>query len=108
MLGIILAIRDEDDRSYMEEFYLKYGKKMYLIADEILHHREDAEDCVIEVVQVIINKLEIYRTLAEEQQIKFLVKACRNIAISRYNQKKRQNRRSLFCHKLLPFFISAE
>lgn len=92
MLGIILAIRDEDDRSYVELIYIKYGKKLYLTANNILNHHEDAEDCVVKVIEAIIEHLEIYRALKHEQQIKFLVKCCRNIAINRYYEKKRQKK----------------
>lgn len=92
MLGIILAIRDEDDRSYVEQIYIKYGKKLYLIANNILNHHEDSEDCVVRVIEVLIEYLESYRTWNEDQQINFLVKCCRSISINRYNEKKRQNK----------------
>ena len=91
MLGIIMTIRDDEDRSFVEELFLKDGRKLYLIANDILHHHEDSEDCVMKTLEVIIEKLEIYRALSREQQIKFLVKTCRNIALSRYDRKKRQN-----------------
>ena len=98
MIATISAIRDEDDRSYVEQIYIQYGKKLYLIADNILHNHEDAEDCVIKVIEALIEYIEIYRTWCFEHQIKFLVKCCRNIAINRYNKKKRQNRYETTLH----------
>ena len=92
MLAIISAIRDDEDRSYVEQIYIKYGKKLYIMANDVLKHHEDSEDRVLKVIETIIEHLEIYRTLKHEQQIKFLVKCCRNIAINRYYEKKRQKK----------------
>ena len=46
MLAIILTIEDDNDRQFAEMIYNKYAEKMYLIALNILHNHNDAEDCV--------------------------------------------------------------
>ena len=63
MLPIILAINNEDDRAYVEKIYNQYGKKIYKIAFKILNNTEDAEDCVHDVVKIIIDNLEMFQAL---------------------------------------------
>ncbi len=91
MLPIILAIRDEDDRNYVENVYLEQGKKLYKIACTYLNHRQDSEDCVHDVIVALINKLEEYREWDRLHQINFLCKCCRCIAINKYNKKVNRN-----------------
>ena len=93
MLPVILAIRDEEDRSYVEEVYIKYGPKLYYIANSYLNNVQDSEDCVQDVVIALIDSLEDYKCWDHRHQVNFLVKCCRCIAINKY--KKRSKRESL-------------
>ena len=88
MLPIILAINNEDDRAYVEKIYNQYGKKIYKIAFKILNNTEDAEDCVHDVVKIIIDNLEMFQALEGEQLIKLLVTCSRNAALSIYRKNK--------------------
>ena len=88
MLPIILAINNEDDRAYVEKIYNQYGKKIYKIAFKILNNTEDAEDCVHDVVKIIIDNLEIFQALEGEQLIKLLVTCSRNAALNIYRKNK--------------------
>ena len=88
MLPIILAINNEDDRAYVEKIYNQYGKKIYKIAFNILNNEEDSEDCLHDVVKIIIDNLEMFQALEGEQLIKLLVTCSRNAALNIYRKNK--------------------
>jgi RNA polymerase sigma factor (sigma-70 family) len=91
MLPVILAIRDEDDRNFVEQIYVKYGRKIAGIARKYIDNELDVEDCIQDVFVVLIDRLEDFRQLTEVHQKNFLVKCCRCIAINKYkeNMKRR-------------------
>lgn len=98
MLPIILAIQDEDDRNYVAEIFNTYEKKLYLIAYDYLHNREDSEDCVQEVMIAVIDKLEKFRTMNLKMQKVYLETTCRRKAcdVYRHNKKVRTNEVALY------------
>lgn len=90
MLSIILAINDEDDRNFVENIYHQYGKKIYKIAFNILKKEADAEDCLQDVIKIIIDDVDRFRLASHEYLINLLVKCTRNAAINQYNREKRR------------------
>ena len=88
MLPIILAINNEDDRNFVGTIYERYGKKIYKVAYGILNNSEDAEDCLHEVIKIIIDRLDTFREADENQLIKLLVSVTRNAAIDMYRKNK--------------------
>ena len=80
MLPIIAAINDESDRDFVEDIYNKYGKKMYLVAFGVLKKKVDAEDCVHDVIKIIINNIERFRNADYNHLINLIVKCTRNDA----------------------------
>ena len=92
MLQIIMAIEDEDDRSFVESLYNKYKGKMKQIAYDILQNEHDAQDCVHETIVIIIEKLERFKGTTDEESLKWLISVvCKNKAIDKYRKNKRQN-----------------
>ncbi len=89
MLPIILAINDEGDRNFVGDIYSRYGKQMYIIAFDILKKKENAEDCVHDVIKIIINNIERFRSADYEYLINLIAKCTRNTAINIYNKEKR-------------------
>ena len=108
MLPILLAIHDEDDRHYVERIYREFGKKLYKIAYEKTKSREDSEDCVGDVIVVLIAYLEKFKSWSYKHQINFLVKCCRCIAINKYhaNEKRRKNEISLDDESIPPIELA--
>ena len=100
MLPIILAINDEQERSFVEDIYLKYRKKLYKNAFEILRNQEDSEDCLHDVIWKVIENLELFQTLDEESLIKLLIVCVRNTAINIYRKNKK---RKLLVEKYNPY-----
>lgn len=91
MLAMIMAIEDEEDRVFVETIFNKYSKNMYLIAERILNNHDDAEDCVQDTFVKIIDKLDYFRNVKQEDNlIKLLVIACRNTALDKYGKNKRR------------------
>lgn len=90
MFSIILAINDEDDRNFVENIYYQYGKKIYKIAFNILKKEADAEDCLQDVIKIIIDDVDRFRSASHEYLINLLVKCTRNAAINQYNREKRR------------------
>ena len=92
MLPIILAIRDEEDRNFVADVYIEYSDKLQAIARKYLHNHMDVEDCVQDVVILLIDYLEDYRSWDEKHRQNFLVKCCRCVAINKYNYSKRKQK----------------
>ncbi len=90
MLAIIMVIADEQQRSFVENIYVQYSKKMYVIANKVLNKHEDAEDCVHDVIKIIIDNIERFQEVDENGLKRLLVICTRNAAINRYNANKRK------------------
>lgn len=92
ILAMILAIEDEKDRSFVERLYVDHAKKMYQLANSILHNHEDAQDAVHNTIEIIINKIDRFKKADDENYLKkLIVVTCRNTALKMYNAKSRKN-----------------
>ena len=60
MFTFLLNIENEADRAFVENLYIKYGKKIYLVAFGVLGKKEDAEDCLQDVMRIIIDNLQLF------------------------------------------------
>lgn len=96
MLPIIMCISSEEDKLFMEQLYEKYSKKMFTYIFKILDNRESSEDCVHEVIKRIINHLDFFRSIEEDDLIKLIMIYCRNEAYNFYrnNNLKRTREKS--------------
>lgn len=90
MLPIILAINNENDRRFVEDIYIKYRKKIYCVAFNILKKEDMAEECVHDVINIVINNLERFKLSDKNHFINLLVKCTRNAAINIYNREKKR------------------
>ena len=62
-----LMIRDESDREFVKDLYIKYEQMMYKIAYNILHNSTDAEDAVQNTIIKIIDNLEKIRAIDSKE-----------------------------------------
>ena len=90
MLPIILAINNENDRRFVEDIYIKYRKKIYCVAFNILKKEDMAGECVHDVINIVINNLERFKLSDKNHFINLLVKCTRNAAINIYNREKKR------------------
>lgn len=95
MFTFLFNIENEADRAFVEDLYIKYGKKIYLVAFGVLGKREDAEDCLHDVMRIIIDNLQLFYSVKEENLIRLIVKCTRNTAIDRYRAEKRKRSKEL-------------
>lgn len=73
----------------IEETDKKYGAYCFAIADNILHSKEDSEECVNDTY------LNVWNTVPPERPTKlrcFLAKITRNLSFNRYNSKMSKKR----------------
>ena len=94
MLAMIMAIEDDEDRSFVSSIYTSYHSKMYRLALDILKNDKDAEDCVQDTFIKIIDKLGRFKQANKENYlIKLIVVTCRNTAINKYRKKQAQRQK---------------
>lgn len=91
MLPIVLTLSDDDGRDFVENLYLTYRKKIYASAFKILNKREDAEDCVHDVIKTVITHLDTFKDASPQEIGKLLAVCTRNAAVNLY-QKNKQRR----------------
>lgn len=110
MLPIILAINDEDDRNFVEDIYNQYDKKIFKIAFDILKKEDDAEDCLHDVIKIVIDNLERFREVSNDHChfINLLAKCTRNAAINKYNREKRRRSVEISMYTKTSCYDSAE
>lgn len=90
VLALIQTIENEEDRSFVEELYLKYKDVMYQRAYQILQNKYDAEDAVSDTVKNIIKNLEKFDR-SEDGVRRQLYIYTKNAALNIYNSNKRKN-----------------
>lgn len=90
MLPIILTINNTDDRAFVENLYRRYRKKIYASAFKILNQREDAEDCVQDVIKTVILHSGTFRAADTEGLSKLLALCTRNAALDLYRKKQKK------------------
>lgn len=83
MLPIIMSIADDDDRNFVEEIYVTYEKKLYLISMDYLHNRQDAQDCVHNTIELVIKHIDDFKTAQRNGYlVRLIIVVCRNCAIN--------------------------
>lgn len=75
-----LMIRDESDREYVKDLYIKYEQAMFKIAYNILHNSTDAEDAVQNTFIKIIDRLEKVRAIDSNETKYYLSIMTQNAA----------------------------
>lgn len=103
MLLLISAIESPDDRELMTDFY---NKNMSLLLDEAkkrLSTDEDSEDIVSEAIKKIIEKMDVFRSLAPMQQIRYALVTVRNLS---YIHIKRQSQLPTVSFEDLPYEVA--
>ncbi len=91
MLPIISAIRNEDDKIFVENTYMIYKERWYLTAYAILNSSDEANECVGETVCKLIGQLERIRDMSEIDGIAYMLIICRNVALDKYRRNRRKS-----------------
>lgn len=91
MLLIIMNIRDENDRAFVEEMYDIYSHRLYQYAYEILKDNDASEECVNDVFVRIIEHLDQFRSTDEIDRIKLMTIYAKNYARTKYAYRKKDH-----------------
>lgn len=86
----LMAIENGDDRSFVEELFRQYGKKIYLLAYNILNNVGMAEDCLQNVMKKVIDNVGLFRDCDKNKMKCLIVKCTRNAAIDLYRSERRR------------------
>ena len=85
----IQMIADDDDRAFMENLYEKYRLLMLSEIQKIIAEPWDAEDVMQTVIERLIGKIALLKTLSTTRMTNYIITACRNTAISLLREQKR-------------------
>lgn len=89
---VILAITDEEDRSFMEQLFLQYRYIMFATANSIVCNMQDAEEIVSNACVSLIGRLPTLRELEQYKLRSYIVYTVRNSSIDYIRQKSRHSK----------------
>lgn len=90
MLSLYLSMVDTDEqKSFVENVYLKYEQDMYKVALGILHNKQDAEDAVHDAFIQIVRNVDKIIQVDRPKLRGFLVIIIRNCSINIYRKRKK-------------------
>lgn len=92
----ILAINNEDDRSFMERIYLDYRRLMYSIAYQILRDHFSTEDVINTTCEALCKKIPLLRSFDKAKLQAYIVFSCKNRALNALKARKRRNARLFY------------
>lgn len=86
---LLMAVESEEDRRFVESFYLEQRKRLKIYAYQIVKDEDLADDCVQDVFKAIIEILERFETFPLEDQIKYITICVRNSAIAKCKDRSK-------------------
>lgn len=97
MLALYMSfIDDEKNKPKFEIIYYTYREKMLLMADSVLHNRQDAEDAVHDTFIKIARNMKSIGEPESNKTLSYVLKATKNTAINLHNKNKSNDNRIYF------------
>lgn len=93
--AVLLAIADEEERSFLAEIYMRHHRLMRYTARRYLRQEADAEDAVSDALVALHGKLPLLRTLEEKALRAYIVTTVRNTALNLCIARQRAEGRSV-------------
>ena len=91
MLLIYLNLIDNsEEQDRFEQLYLLYRKKMYYVANSILHDTYEAEDAVHNAFIAIARNLKSIKDIKSSDTVAYVCRAAKNMALNIYAKKSKQ------------------
>ena len=91
----ILAIENEDDRSFMEYVFKAYQKLMYYEIGKVVKDPWAKEDVLQATVLQLINKVRLLKSMGERQRTNYVAVAAKNSALTYMRNLNRRKEHSL-------------
>ena len=85
---VILAIEDDDNREFMEAFFLQYERLMYSEIYKFTSEPADVEDILQTVLVKLIEKVRLLRSMERSPRVNYLITAIKNTAINMVCRKR--------------------
>ena len=92
--AVLLAIADEEERSFLAEIYMRHHRLMRYTARRYLTQEADAEDAVSDALVALHGKLPLLRTLEEKALRAYIVTTVRHTALNLCIARQRAQERS--------------
>lgn len=89
---MILAIENDDDRTFITQIYLKYRKLMYAIAINIVREPQTAEDMVASAITEMIEEIDMLRKIKSCRMRSYIASMVRNDSIDYVRKRDRQGK----------------
>jgi len=86
---IISSIESQDDRDFLEDIYLSYSRLMYSEIIKIVRDSWAAEDLLQSVVEKLVAKVQLLRTLNKPKLINYVTTASRNTAYNYLRDRRK-------------------
>ncbi len=90
MIAFLMVIEDEITRNKLEDIYRLHRKKLWYIANDILHDEYEAEDAVQEALIKVSEYIDKNFDVNCNKTVGLVVIIVRRISINIYNQRKRR------------------
>lgn len=84
----MLFIDDENDKPKFEIIYYTYKENMLLMAQSVLHNKQDAEDVVHDTFIKIARNMKSIGEPESDKTLSYVLKATKNTAINLLNKNK--------------------
>lgn len=88
MLMFATLVNSEEDRSKLEQIYIKYKNLMYYIANDILKNTHEAEDVVQNSIIKVANYIEKIDEVNSNKTKSLIVTIVKSTSIDVYREKK--------------------
>ena len=86
---LLQSIEDTDDRDFMENVYLSYKRLMFSEIHKITRDRWTTEDILHTVIEKLINKIQLLKTLSKPKLINYIATTSRNTAFNYLRSMKK-------------------
>lgn len=91
----IMAIENDDDRTFVAELYTRCQPAMQRRALSILKNESDAEEAVHEAILRVIRHLEKVRMIPQDEVLYYLVTVTETASIDLYRKRQRESRATI-------------
>lgn len=85
---VILAIENDDDRTFMEGLYRNYQRLMFSEIYKIVQDEWEAEDIMQTSLIKLIDKIPLLRSRSRNQLVNYIISTCKNTAYNYIRDKK--------------------
>lgn len=107
MLLFLMCIENVEDRTKLEEIYVKYHRTMYFIAHDILRDPHTAQDAVQTAILKVVNYLDRIKDIDCNKTKHLIVTIVKSTSIDLYRKRKKEtNLHSDFVNELTDYKAS--